>query len=60
MLDAVGFKVIHLIRTGFGKLRLGGLKIGHYRYLDPQEVLELKKWREWDNFNLQLQIKCDS
>ena len=43
MLDEVGFKVIHLIRTGFGTLRLGDLKIGHYRYLDSQEALELKK-----------------
>ena len=43
MLDAVGFKVIHLIRSGFGTLRLGDLKIGHYRYLAPREVLELKK-----------------
>jgi 23S rRNA pseudouridine2605 synthase len=43
MLEEVGFRVIHLIRTGFGTLRLGDLKIGHYRYLDPQELVELKK-----------------
>jgi len=43
MLEEVGFKVIHLIRTGFGTLRLGDLKIGRYRYLDPQELRELKK-----------------
>ena len=43
MLEAVGFKVIHLIRTGFGTLRLEDLKIGHYRYLEPGELLELKK-----------------
>ncbi len=43
MLDAVGFKVFHLIRTSFGTLRLGDLKIGHYRYLDHREVMELKK-----------------
>ena len=43
MLEEVGFPVIHLIRTGFGTLRLGDLKIGHYRYLNPQELLELKK-----------------
>ncbi len=43
MLEAVGFRVIHLIRTGSGTLRLRDLKIGHYRYLDPEEVLELKK-----------------
>ena len=43
MLEEVGFQVIHLIRTGFGTLRLGNLKIGHYRYLDSRELLELKK-----------------
>ncbi len=43
MLEEVGFKVVHLIRTGFGTLRLGELKIGHYRYLDKQELQELKK-----------------
>ena len=43
MLEEVGFQVIHLIRTGFGTLRLGNLKIGHYRYLDSQELLDLKK-----------------
>jgi 23S rRNA pseudouridine2605 synthase len=43
MLEEVGYKVIHLIRTGFGTLRLEDLKIGHYRYLDPRELQELKK-----------------
>jgi 23S rRNA pseudouridine2605 synthase len=43
MLEEVGFPVIHLIRTGFGTVRLGDLKIGHYRYLNSQELLELKK-----------------
>jgi len=43
MLEEVGFQVIHLIRTGFGTLRLGDLKIGHYRYLDSRELQELKK-----------------
>ncbi len=43
MLEEVGFKVVHLIRTGFGTLRLGKLKMGQHRYLDAQEILELKK-----------------
>ena len=43
MLEEVGFQVIHLIRTGFGTLRLGDLKIGQYRHLESQELLELKK-----------------
>lgn len=43
MLDAVGFKVIHLIRTGIGNLQLGDLKVGHYRQLTTPEIQELKK-----------------
>ena len=43
MLDAVGFKVIHLIRTGIGNLQLGDLKVGHYRQLTTPQIQELKK-----------------
>jgi pseudouridine synthase len=43
MMEAVGYKAVHLIRTGFGDLELGNLKIGRYRYLTTQEVLSLKK-----------------
>jgi pseudouridine synthase len=43
MLDAVGYKVIHLIRTGFGTLELGELKIGAYRHLESHEIEALKK-----------------
>jgi 23S rRNA pseudouridine2605 synthase len=43
MLEAAGYSVIHLIRTGFGKITLGNLKVGEYRYLDTQEVEEMKK-----------------
>ena len=43
MLEAVGHQVIHLIRTGFGSLALGDLKIGEYRYLEIHEVDALKK-----------------
>lgn len=43
MLDAVGFEVVHLIRTGFGPLVLGDLKPGAYRYLEPGEVLALRR-----------------
>jgi len=44
MLDAVGYTVIHLIRIGFGTLALGDLKVGEYRYLEHEEVGELKKF----------------
>jgi 23S rRNA pseudouridine2605 synthase len=43
MLDAVGYKVIHLIRTGFGTLELGEMKIGDYRHLESHEIEALKK-----------------
>jgi 23S rRNA pseudouridine2605 synthase len=41
MLEAVGYLVIHLIRTGFGPLNLGDLKLGQYRKLDDLEVESL-------------------
>jgi 23S rRNA pseudouridine2605 synthase len=43
MLEAVGYKVVHLVRTGFGPLELGDLKIGQYRFLEASEVLALKQ-----------------
>lgn len=41
MLEGVGYLVIHLIRTGFGPLNLGDLKLGQYRRLDDEEVASL-------------------
>ncbi|MBK5100761.1 MAG: rRNA pseudouridine synthase, partial [Desulfobacteraceae bacterium] len=38
MLDAVGYRVIHLIRTAFGTLSLQDLKVGQYRHLQTEEV----------------------
>ena len=43
MMETIGCKVIQLMRTGFGGLELGNLKIGKYRYLTPKEVSDLKK-----------------
>jgi 23S rRNA pseudouridine2605 synthase len=43
MMEAVGYRVVHLIRTGFGALELGDLKIGHYRHLESEEVEAMKK-----------------
>lgn len=43
MFEALGYGVIHLIRTGFGPLRLGDLKVGQYRYLEAEEVDKMKK-----------------
>ena len=42
MVEAVGCKVIQLMRTGFGGLEIGNLKIGKYRHLTPEEVFDLK------------------
>ena len=38
MCEAVGLKVINLKRTSIGKLNLGNLKIGEYRYLNKNEI----------------------
>jgi pseudouridine synthase len=38
MLEAVDSKVLELVRTGIGKLRIGDLPIGKWRNLDPQEL----------------------
>ncbi|MFC1822129.1 pseudouridine synthase [Thermodesulfobacteriota bacterium] len=43
MIEAAGFRVVHLIRIGFGILELGDLKIGQYRYLEEEEVQAMKK-----------------
>jgi len=43
MLDAVGFKTIQLMRTAFGALTLGDLKVGRYRHLTPDEVRAMQK-----------------
>jgi len=38
MFDAVGHPVITLKRLAYGKLQLGSLKVGAYRYLEPGEL----------------------
>jgi 23S rRNA pseudouridine2605 synthase len=43
MFEAVGRDVIHLMRTAFGNLFLGDLKVGEFRSLDRKEVEALKK-----------------
>lgn len=43
MMEAVGYRVIHLKRTGFGTLALGDLKIGAFRHLETEEVSAMKK-----------------
>jgi 23S rRNA pseudouridine2605 synthase len=43
MVEAAGYEVIQLVRTGFGTLELGELKIGDFRYLETHEVESMKK-----------------
>jgi len=42
MLATMGYKVVHLIRIGFGNLFLGDLKVGEYRHLERNEVLRME------------------
>jgi pseudouridine synthase len=43
MMEAVGFKVLKLVRTGLGPLTLVGLEVGKWRELTPSEVAALCK-----------------
>ena len=45
MIEAVGFKVLKLVRTGIGGLTLEGLEVGGWRKLSPQEVAALRGCR---------------
>jgi 16S rRNA U516 pseudouridylate synthase RsuA-like enzyme len=43
MLEAVGSKVLKLVRTGIGPVRISDLPIGKWRMLTPAEVEALTK-----------------
>lgn len=43
MLEAVGSKVLKLVRTRLGVLTLAGLTIGKWRDLTPAEIVQLKR-----------------
>ena len=43
MIEAVGFKVLKLVRTRIGPLKLEGLEVGRYRELTSAEVAALKR-----------------
>ncbi len=42
MIEAVGFKVLKLVRTGLGPLKLAGLEVGKWRELTPGEIAALR------------------
>jgi hypothetical protein len=41
MLEAVGSKVLKLVRTAIGPVRIGDLPIGKWRTLTPEEIAAL-------------------
>ena len=43
MLEAVGSKVLKLVRVRIGPLTLDGLQMGKWRELEPAEVVKLRK-----------------
>ena len=43
MIEAVGFKVLKLVRTGIGPLTLAGLQVGQWRQLTPSELTALRR-----------------
>jgi pseudouridine synthase len=43
MIEAVGFKVLKLVRTRIGPLTLAGLEVGKWRGLTPSEVAALRE-----------------
>ncbi len=45
MMEAVGLKVLKLVRTHIGRLRLEGLEVGRWRTLTPAEVAKIREPR---------------
>jgi pseudouridine synthase len=43
MIEAVGFKVLKLVRAGIGPLTLAGLEVGKWRELTPAEIASLRR-----------------
>ena len=53
MIEAVGFKVLKLVRTRIGALGLEGLKVGRWRELKPGEVAALRGIRKGPSVRLE-------
>jgi pseudouridine synthase len=49
MVEAVGFKVLKLVRTRIGTLTLDGLEVGKWRELSAAEVRSLRETRNFKN-----------
>jgi len=64
MLEAVGSRVRKLVRIEMGKLRIGELQIGTWRYLSGQEVAELCAPANYTSLfryarSLKTNLRCD-
>ncbi len=46
MMEAVGFKVLKLVRTRIGPCTLDGLQVGEWRHLYPREAAGLRRLKE--------------
>jgi len=46
MLEAVGFKVLKLVRTRVGPLTLAGLQVGGWRNINAAEIAALRRTQE--------------
>jgi 23S rRNA pseudouridine2605 synthase len=63
MLEAVGHPVLKLKRVQFGPLHLGDLSPGQFRYLTPEEIEELRNFKQKvrkDEFGTQIKSKQSS
>jgi 23S rRNA pseudouridine2457 synthase len=47
MTAAVGLPTLRLVRVAIGRIRLGNLEPGQWRYLTPDEINRLKKQPPW-------------
>ncbi len=45
MIEAVGYKVLKLVRTRIGPITLEGLQVGGWRKLSPAEVAAVRQWK---------------
>jgi pseudouridine synthase len=45
MIEAIGSRVLKLVRTQIGGIRIGDLKIGRWRFLEPEDLLSLNRNR---------------
>ena len=57
MVEAVGFKVLKLVRTRIGPLTLEGLQVGEWRELAPSEVASLRRGGARKQFDVEAALR---